>query len=191
MTTKQLVVGVLLGAERAGKLMSGRTLLQKVTYFVSRAMKMDAGYRAHLYGPYSPSVRAAAGSLVQWGLISESETTVDLGFAGHDSPGVRYDYRVLRPAIERALERLEEKPRKDIERAASIAETVLEISDNAFDLSLAAKLYYLWAQEGKALTLAEYVQKAGDKGWLLEPKQVRQGAKILGQLMKRLKLDRS
>lgn len=79
---------VLLVVDGYGGSMSGKTLLQKVCYFVEVALK------AHHYGPYSPSIEESVGELKELGFIEEH--TVGFGVSNPSGFGElrRYDYRL-------------------------------------------------------------------------------------------------
>ena len=64
---------LLLVVKEAGESgLRGRTLLQKKVYFLSELMKVDLGFSAHYYGPYSGSVAGNLASLVSHGFIKEN-----------------------------------------------------------------------------------------------------------------------
>jgi len=173
---------VLAIASAGGGRVDGRTKLQKLGYFVSCLMPMDAGYRPHYYGPYSPDIAATAQSQVSRGLLAERcEVYDDPRFPGHDGEWRRYVY-CLTSAGRQALEWRRSQAPDDFDRAQTLAARLLRTNADYTLLSYAAKLYMILLQESRALTLREALDRAHQLGWSMSEQDMQKGAGLLAQL---------
>lgn len=160
----------------------GRTSLQKVAYFASIKTGIDLGHRAFYYGPYSSRVEEETDALVLSDLVTQSVT--DLGFVNKKGfPGVRYSYALTEAGRER-LTALEER---DPELSNGLRQIVVNLKDTVGSLdqgllSLAAKTYFITAEQDTALSVEQIQDLAKDKGWTLSKTQVEKVARYLQDL---------
>ena len=176
MNPKDIVLLVLDGYEGS---MSGKTLLQKVCYFVDVALNTGVPFKAHHYGPYSPSIEESVGELKELGFIDEH--TIGFGVSSPSGFGElrRYDYRLT----DDGSKVVEDLKRKNATQAANIAEIVNRIKKSGnpdyFELSIAAKSYFILRKQNKPMTNTEIEKEAQKLGWPLEQDSVRKAIKLL------------
>lgn len=163
---------LLLAVAEKGKITLGRTALQKSIYFVSFSLKQDLGYRAHLYGPYSPPVSQTAEYLVQTDFLRE-EQDVEPGF-------VQYSYSLTecgRKAAEAARARYASES-KTIREVMGICESVAHGDQQV--LSWAAKAHFIFRENtAKVWTYEDVAENGRAVGWNITPSQIDQGADLL------------
>lgn len=157
----------------AGGRVQGRTKLQKMVYFAGVLTEMveELGYRAHYYGPYSPTVTAALDELRSLGFLDQRV----MGGGAIDPTGfevARYDYRLTDDGIEIAREKARLRPKAwtAIRQAAERLENA-DISDY-LKLSIAAKAYFLLKRAKEPVTVEKLVQMNQRFGWQVSPGQV-------------------
>jgi len=173
---------ITLSASEDGKI-EGRTRLQKLAFFVSEIMGIDAGYEPHIYGPYSSALRNIVEAQVSRGIISEQRVPwSSSGFSGHDLDKVRYDYE-LKPQGKLALdERLQADP-QGFARAQELVQKVNSTGADYRVLSWAAKLYWILAEErGRPVPLPRAQERAHELGWPISHQQAQQGIALLREL---------
>lgn len=56
-------------------LLVGRTMLQKLCYFILNQLNIENDYLPHYYGPYSPTLTKMLGDLIDLNLIQEINST--------------------------------------------------------------------------------------------------------------------
>jgi hypothetical protein len=170
--------------QASGGVVEGRTRLQKLVYFASRLLGVEAGYRPHFYGPYSSEVASVVDSQVSRGVAQEVRES--LGFAppqfpGHDGELRRYSY-VLTPDGKEAIQWHREQHKEDFDRAVSIMGRLVENAPNWKVLCYAAKLLHILQAEDSPLTYDAAAQRAQDLGWDMSPEEVGQGVDLLKDL---------
>ena len=166
---------ILLVVKEAGENgLQGRTLLQKKIYFLSKLMKVDLGFTAHYYGPYSGLVAGKLTSLVNHGFLKEVtetfETTPPQNRFGEKH---RYTY-FLTDEAEELWSDIENNPefsefsewKEELDRI-----NAHEIAHDFDRLSIAAKVYYIvdWREES---TIEEVKQVAEEYNWNLDPDDI-------------------
>jgi uncharacterized protein YwgA len=175
---------VLLIIDAHGGTLSGRTLLQKVTFFVDDALDLDVGFRAHYFGPFSPRIDAAIGELKNLEFIRETST----GFGIPDSSGFgemrRYDY-ALTPDGNTVIEHIKLQEPAGSRRVLDEVQRIREAGNPDYnDLSLAAKIYYILKGHEKPLSLTELRKEAQQVGWNLRQESVEKALDVLKKLDK-------
>lgn len=81
---------VLLITHAAGDQVAGRTVMQKLAYFIGLGLRLALGHRAHYYGPYSSKVEDAVSNAV---IAGELHETVERMLHWRGGPDVlRYTY---------------------------------------------------------------------------------------------------
>lgn len=156
---------ILLIIEKAGGKLSGKTILQKRAYFLTKILELPFDYKPHYYGPYSPEIEAGLGRLKALGFVDEH--TVGFGYGG--SAGFemcRYDYQITEDG-KIILKRIKE----EFPDFCNKIEGLLNRFENAGDtgdylrLSIAAKAYYILKKHNKPLNEEEIASEAKDFGW--------------------------
>lgn len=179
MNPRDLVLMVL---DAYGGSISGKTLLQKVCYFMDVSFGLDIGFKAHHYGPYAPTIEDAIGELKELGFISE-ETT---GFGIQSSSGFgevkRYDYRLTNDGKE-VVGALKQKMSEQWENVRQRVQSIRANGEpNYQDLSVAAKSYFILRRQNKPMTDGEIKNEARRIGWQVTPENIQKAITLLGSL---------
>ena len=160
----------------------GRTLLQKVAYFLSVLTGSDLGFRPHYYGPYSPLIAATVNERVALGELQETVRNSPRTFEGHDDEKRFYVYQ-LTARGKRAVEIHRSWNPPEFERAVEIARKIKELGADYMQLAFASKLHLIIrAQKEKPITVEQIRAAAEELDWPLSEEDVRQGATVLGAL---------
>ncbi|MGO8790491.1 MAG: hypothetical protein ACLQVL_24330 [Terriglobia bacterium] len=166
-----------------GNSVRGRTLLQKRCYFVAQILGKEAayGFRPHFYGPYSPTVDDALNQLQGVGFVEESS----IGFGAANSSGFeirRHDYKLTSDGQE--IAKFVESEKADT--YAKVKATVRRIQDagdpNYFELSIAAKAFYIIHSQKRPMTKGEIQKEAKRFGWQIEQQELNQAGAFLETL---------
>jgi uncharacterized protein YwgA len=160
----------------------GRTSLQKVAYFVGRAMDRDLGHRAYFYGPFASSVERETQALVLSELVEEKVQA--LGFANAGGfEAKQYEYRVTESGEER-LKKLQDQYPSETEMIDLVIEALVENAGRLDQrlLSAAAKVDYIAKQEGRPVSVHDVQLAAKDLGWRLDEVQVSEVVEMLRKL---------
>lgn len=163
---------ILLIIDKAGGRISGKTLLQKRAYFLSKALHWDLGYRAHYYGPYSPEIETGIGRLKSLGFIDEKT----LGFGTTNQSGFevrRYDYEITEDG-KTIIQKLRQKESSACQK---VDETLCRLSEAGDDgdymtLSIAAKTYHVLDEKRTPLKNEEIRNFAKTLGWKISPESI-------------------
>lgn len=165
-----------------GGTVHGRTMLQKVGYFVGIATNTDLGYNPHYYGPYSPLIAATVSELVVMGELYERTKTPTSSFVGHDSDRKFYSYRLTEAGRNACNIHREWQP-KEFDEAVSEATKIKETEGNYMHLSFAAKVHYVLAKSDEDALDADDVSRVAESlGWSLSADDVAQGVNVLKNL---------
>lgn len=167
----------------AGGRIEGRTKLQKMVYFVGVLTEMhdELGYRAHYYGPYSPTVTTAVEELRGLGFLEQRMA----GGGATDPQGfevARYDYSLTNDGIRIAEEKARLRPKmwEKIKHAVSRLEEA-NVSDY-LKLSIAAKAYFLVNRAHEPVTVNKLVEISQKFGWKVSKEQVVEASDWLKRL---------
>jgi uncharacterized protein len=164
-----------------GDAIEGRTLLQKRCYFIALHLGKDNEYefRAHYYGPYSPTIDSALTQLQAVGFIEESS----IGFGAADSSGFeirRHDYR-LTPDGREIAEMLEAS--EPYQQILQTAQKIKEAGDpNYFAISIAAKASYILRSQGRPMTEEEIRKEATRFGWQIDQQALERAITFLERM---------
>lgn len=155
----------LLIVEAAGGRLSGKTLLQKRAYFLSKMLGIDLDYGPHYYGPYSSSMEDGLARLKALGFIEERT----LGFGVADQVGFevrRYDYALTEDGT-RIVESLRKRYPDAYKKVHDCLGRLAEAGDTGdyLSLSIAAKTYHILASRGASMTNEEILSTASQLGW--------------------------
>ena len=151
-------------------------------FFVGQILKVDLGYRAHYYGPYSDRVSAEIGFLNANGYVFESRK--HSGTPDHRGWEVmRFDYQLTDRGVEGVQWLNETFPHQ----AKSVRDAVARIllagdSLTYVGLSFAAKTYWILSHEGQPMTFDRVSDKAMQFRWTVGSDDVKSAADFLQQL---------
>lgn len=173
---------ILLIIEKTGGTISGKTLLQKKAYFLSKALQLDLGYRAHYYGPYSPEIEAGIGKLKSLGFIDEK--TRGFGMTNQNGFEVRrYDYEITDDGKIIVQKLCEEDPNgcKEVEETLRRLSAAGDTNDY-ITLSIAAKTYYVLEEQKKPMENKEIRNFAKKLGWEILPNSIEDAVSFLEKM---------
>ena len=178
--TDDLVLAVVDASD--GHRIQGRTVLQKLAYFVSEIMAVDAGYRPHYYGPYSEVIAATTEGQVSRALLDENIEVFDgLGFAGHDFPRKRYTYELTERG-KAALKWRRDQAGDEFKQAEALVQKLMASNPDYRVLSYAAKLWLILQQSGGKTTFGAASQAAKEYGWSMSKQDMQAGVKLLADV---------
>lgn len=160
----------------------GRTLLQKVAYFIGEDLRADLGYGPHYYGPYSRDITATLEANQDVGALIENRRETSHVFAGHDAPRTFYEYTLTERG--RKFQELHKVWHENqYLKAVDIAKAIKGLEVTYMQLAFASKVHYvLFHAANGVLTVSEVKSMAADLGWSMGDADVHKGADILRQL---------
>jgi len=143
----------------------GRTLLQKKVYFLSVLMRVDFGFSAHYYGPYSSFVAEHLNGLVNYEVLKEVTEFFTADSTEQNALGeIRRHTYFLTAEGERVWEATQKKADFSKWNTALKAINTQEIAHDFNLLSIAAKVHYIVDWEGEK-TVEEVLRIAKAYGW--------------------------
>ena len=153
----------------------GRTVIQKLGYFASVKMRMDAGYGPDFYGPFSPLVAAHMENLVGLDFVVEKgrRTIRDR---------TMYSYYLTDDGQELAKKIKEEYPEE-----FSIIRSVVNrcgriVHYNFHVLSWASKVHFILRQTGEKMAHREAIEVGRLFGWKLNEREIESAVRLLSAL---------
>jgi uncharacterized protein YwgA len=152
--------------QACGGTVRGRTMLQKRGFFVPllSEIPIDLGYQAYFYGPYSATIDAALTQLKNLGFVEEATTGFGVVSGGFEMR--RYDYTLTddgRKILEPLLQTIEYKAVEEAVRKIRAAG-----DPDYFELSIAAKAYYLLGKQGREMSAIELQREAEKFDWNIQ-----------------------
>jgi hypothetical protein len=172
---------LLLIVDAAGETVEGRTIAQKLGYFVGVELDRDLGYQAHFYGPFSRDVEDALALCVLAGDLEESVERIPDWYGGPDA--LRHSY-ALSPEGHERVEELKREHAEDAERIQAtvhaIGQAIPEFRQQT--LSAAAKIHLIVTEQGRPVALDAIPQLARHLGWRLSQDEVNRTVDVLRRL---------
>ncbi len=163
--------------DACGGTVSGRTLLQKMAFFVAELLGEDFGLKfdAHYYGPFSSTVEGTLIQLKNLGFVQESSTGFGILSDGFEVR--RYDYsltddgrQLLEGLRSSALySRIQDSVRRI--RAAG--------NPNYIELSIAAKAYFILKRKEGGMSISEIQKEAEKYSWNISPRSIERAVAFL------------
>ncbi len=172
---------VLLIAAALGGTADGRTVVQKLAYFVGLALSASLGHRPHYYGPYSSRVEDALNLAVVAGELDEQVQRFPDWYGGPDVR--RYTYRLTddgRNKVDALKGAHPDEWQRIQEAVAAIKRVVPDLEQKT--LSSAAKTYLIVSESEETVSEDEIPDLARHLGWTLNKAQVRKTVEILEEL---------
>ncbi len=168
---------------RASGRISGRTLLQKRAFFASElaGLTLDDTFVAHYYGPYSPRLDAAIANLKALGFVEER--MIGFGAAGTGGFEIkRYDYRLTEDG-ENVADSLAELHPTEYSAIVDSVEKIKAAGDpNYFELSIAAKAYYILRKKARPMNREQIMTAAESFDWNIQPESLEKAVSFLENL---------
>ena len=153
----------------------GRTVVQKLGYFASVKLKIDAGYSADFYGPYSSKVAEHLQNMVQLDFVVEKGRQTF-----HNR--TMYSYFLTEDGSELAQKVKEGYPKEYAAVKNIVRKCGETVQCNYNILSWAAKVNFVLSRAGKAMTRAEAIEASQSFGWKLNEKEVESAIRLLSAL---------
>lgn len=171
---------ILLLIDEFGGKISSKTKIHKLCYLYSIIYKKDFGYKPHYYGPYSPKVENALDELKGIGLLDVNEQSFGINHEGFEV--IRYDYSINRFSQE-VLNKIRISDLVEIKEIKNFVSKLKEIGDpDYFELSIAAKAFYILNKEGKPLTSTSIIDKAKEFDWHITENALNNAIELLVKL---------
>lgn len=168
-------------AEAFGNSLHGRTMIQKVGYFIAVQTNSDLGYAPHYYGPYSATMAATISERVQNGDLQEKVIARDADFLGNDEVRKFYEYDLTKTG-QSAIQIHRSWHPEEFDQAVGVAKAIRDLKVDYMQLSFAAKVHCISRQQKTDLNVDSIREKAAEMGWKMTPKDVDQGVSILKKL---------
>jgi uncharacterized protein YwgA len=178
LTTRDIV---LLIDHAAGDTVAGRTVMQKLAYFVSVALRSSLGHRPHFYGPFSTKVEDAVGNAV---LAGELHVSVERLLHWRGGPEVRKYTYDLTPAGKERVDSLIENNPADWDHVRDAVRAIREVlpSLEQTTLSSAAKTHLIISGSEQGVIADDIPSMAERLGWELDAGQVETTLRLLEEL---------
>lgn len=178
MKTRHLILMLLYASE--GEIDS-KTKLQKEVYFISLLLKRDLGFKAHYYGPYSTEVEVALDELIGAGFVDVKRDIWGID-TRYGFEAKRYNFS-LTESGRKFAEILKEKYPEEYKKVEEFVGKLKEIGNpDYFNLSIAAKAYFILDKEGKPMTKNDIIKKSHSFDWKINKKDINVAVDILSKL---------
>lgn len=179
MDTADLVLLIIASSGKGG--LQGRTLLQKLSYFINESEDSGISFFPHYYGPYSEEVANAVDSLVATRLVQESP--IVFGIATSPSSELkRYDYS-LTEAGKKSFYLISNEEVATSKRIHKLAQKIGQsVGSDYHTLSIAAKTHHILKTQKRALNPKQIAKVAKSFGWPMKPPQIKQVCNFLAEL---------
>ena len=153
----------------------GRTVVQKLGYFASVKLKMEAGYAADFYGPFSSKVAEQLQNLAELDFVVER--------GRHTSYNrTMYNYYLTEDGLELSQKAKEEYPKQFAVIRKIVGKCDETVHCNYNVLSWAAKVHFVVSRAGKAMSRAEAIDASQSFGWKLSEDEVESAIRLLSAL---------
>jgi len=153
----------------------GRTVVQKLGYFASVKLNVEAGYAADFYGPFSSEVAEQLQNMVELDFVVERGRHT---FRNR----TMYNYSLTEDGLELARKVREEYP-EDYAVIKGIVEKCSEtVHCNYNVLSWAAKVHFVLNRARRTMTRAEAIDASQSFGWKLSQDEVESAIRLLSAL---------
>lgn len=153
----------------------GRTVVQKLGYFASVKLKIDAGYAADFYGPFSPKVAEYLQNMAELDFVVEKGERT---FRNR----TMYSYSLTGDGLELAKKVKAEYPKEYAAIRSIVRKCSKIVHCNYNALSWAAKVHFVLRRAGKAMTRAQAIEASQSFGWQLGEEEVESAVRLLTAL---------
>ena len=165
MRIDEILVVILRQLADINGIIEGKTLLQKVVYFVNEKLGLNLRFVPYYYGPYSEEVTMAIEEMIGVGMIKEDvETYPSTPWLKQFEPKL-YRYELN----EFGLKFADIVKKEHLEQATQIENVINEIrqvfQNNVKLLSVAGKMFNILKLKGKPMTADDILNEAKILGW--------------------------
>lgn len=152
----------------------GRTLVQKLVYFLARVYKLPLSqqphFRAGLYGPYSKDVASELLKLVALDFLSEETKVTSVG-------NLIYTYSLTEDG-EKVLQKILTEHQEEYYLIKKFVDKIGR--EKSEDLIVASKIHYIVEEDPQLISDPEkIVSKAENYGWEIKLEEIDKSIKIL------------
>jgi hypothetical protein len=154
----------------------GRTVLQKVSYFLNNSLDLGIEFKPYFYGPYSEEIAVATDNLVGYGFLEEESQR--LSIATGDDP--EFESKQYKYSLTPRGKRLVEVRSGNLPEYKLVEKKIRDFKKNGLNLQNAnllaaiAKIAFIMIHEERKLGRNEIAAIARDLGWKMSPEQVAQ-----------------
>jgi hypothetical protein len=171
---------VLILLHECGEVVTGKTILQKLGYFLTFKEGIDLGFSPHFYGPFSRELEQDVELLVLSGLTEEQTTS--LGTTREGLPIGNTRYALTPKGAERAMKVAEAFPQMAEDARALGRSLQARGTVNPRAVSVAAKVHFIARTKQLPLTREEIAHQANELGWQVQPNEVNFAVELLRDL---------
>ena len=176
---RDLVLAIV--AFNENKRVEGRTLLQKLAYFLNEKLALGMEFEPYYYGPYSESIAKATNTLVALGFLNEKEEHFPASPTNIFEPR-RFTYE-LTSAGETILAELRRGDPTLFDSINKVMEDIITTEKCDYEcLSRAAKMFHILKSQGRAMKPSQLSNAARDLGWGLTQDEINIVADFLKEL---------
>lgn len=167
MDTRDAILAVI--SREPGQEIRGRTLLQKRVYFLGELTGEEYDFHPHYFGPYSPVVMDALGSLVGAGFVDETVKPLQ------GPPGRFGERRVFKYSLTPDGKQVVEARKDELARFDGPISKITghPIANNPELLSIAAKVHYI-VGESRVASVEAIRTRASELDWKVAPQEINQ-----------------
>jgi DNA-binding MarR family transcriptional regulator len=172
---------LLLVADAAGGTLGGKTVAQKLIYFVGVALDQPTGHSAYYYGPYSDEFDAALNLATLADELSVTIERIPDWYGRADAR--RHIYRLTEQGEAEAA-KIADGHAQEAQQVRATVEAIQEAVPEFRQktLSAAAKIHMIVAEQDHALSQNELQALARELGWDLKQPEVSEAVDVLARL---------
>ncbi|WP_424358369.1 hypothetical protein [Methanocella sp. MCL-LM] len=174
---------ILMTIDSTGGEISGRTAIQKLIYFESLVLDINACYQPYYYGPYSGEVAGGTQSLVSLNFVKEEIDYKESRKFNSSEDWKKYSYK-LSDDGKTVLQSIKEKNESNYDLIKKVVEICKrETRMDIHKLSCAAKVHYLTNNCTPAPGSLEKIQQYAEcHGWQLSDDDIIEASDLIAAL---------
>lgn len=153
----------------------GRTMLQKLCYFILNKLDIENDFVPHYYGPYSPTITKMLGDLIEVKLIEEVNSLTE-------NNRNMYAYFLTEDGMEYSNNLMSEYPQIYNEAEKIIQNLIIAPGDKIETISYAAKIHYINKKKNNIISykkMSETDVPSNIYGWNIKNNELMENGKKL------------
>jgi uncharacterized protein len=164
------------------QMIAGRTLLQKIAYFLNVKMDLDIEFTPYYYGPYSREIAESLASLKSCGIIKEEvREYMSFDFNVTYEPR-KYTYSLTEIGLKIAKDIEKENPSQTFKIACLLLKLKeFGVEHDYKNLSIAAKMHNILIRQGRPLAISEILDEAKALGWNISSAEAQNAVDLLNK----------
>lgn len=177
LTAREVVLALLDGAPE--NTLSGRMVVQKLSYFAGVTINEDFGHGLNYFGPFSRDVEDGVEIAILAGQVKEH--IIRLADRGRD---VREHCYTLTDEGREVVASLRSQHRQKFDAVQQVISAALSalVELNQQSLAQAAKVHLILAKQGRPVQMKDLSSVALELGWKLTEEDIRNTRELLGKL---------